>query len=122
MNLTEKQLDILRHMLGINTPNDRIPKPYRNYACVNPGDSEFVELEKLGAIERYETWDKDTQYYWYKCTVAGRLAAMRSHRKIRKSKPKRRYSAYLNMIDCCPDLTFKEFLTHPHFKDVRNNA
>ena len=122
MALTEKQLDILRHMLGINTPNDRIPKPYRNYACVNPGEPEFVELAERGAIERYETWDKNTQYHWYKCTESGRLAALRSHRDIRKSKAKRKYSVYLDLTDCCPDLTFKEFLTHPDFKDARNRA
>src|SRR5688572_23336647 len=33
--LTSEQLDTLRHMLGINTPHDRQPKPYRDYYCAN---------------------------------------------------------------------------------------
>ena len=38
MKLTDDQLDTLRHMLGINTPNDRIPRPYRNYYCADKGE------------------------------------------------------------------------------------
>jgi hypothetical protein len=58
MNLSAKQLDTLRHMLGINTPNDRIPRPYRNYYAANPGDQEMLKLESLGAIKKYHSHDK----------------------------------------------------------------
>lgn len=121
--LTEDQLDTLRHMLGINTPYDRIPKPYRNYAAVNPGDPEFLELEKLGMVKKYASAKPGlTEYDYYRCTEKGRIEAMRSHRNIRKSKAKRRYNKYLEVLDSCPDLTFKEFLTDPSFKESRNEA
>ena len=120
MKLTNNQLHTLRHMLGINTPNDRVPKPYRDYAAVSPGDAEFLELERLGAVERYTV--SLGEYTYFRCTEAGKLAAMRSHRAIRKGKPQRRYSVYLDICDSYQDLTFKDFLTNPKFKEARDNA
>lgn len=32
---------------------------------------------------------------------------------------RRRYSAFLNAKDAYPELTFREFLTHPYFEDAR---
>lgn len=117
--LTEKQLDTLRHMLGINTPSDREPKPYRNHYAANPGDAEMLELTALGMVEfagiRYEL-------HYYQCTDAGRAVAMRSHRTIRLTKAKRIYRKFLDVSDCCPDLTFKEFITSPEFADSRRAA
>ena len=119
--MNEKQLDHVRHMLGINDPYVRTPKPYRNYAAVNPGDPEYLELEQLGMIERYQPrWPSD--YHYYRCTESGKLAAMQSHRTIRKTKAQRKYSAFLDMVDCIPDTTFKEFLINPEFADIRANA
>lgn len=121
--LTEDQLDTLRHMLGINTPYDRVPKPYRNYAAVNPGDPEFLELEKRGMVKRFARAKPGvTEDDYYRCTEKGRLEAMRSHRNIRKSRSQRRYNKYLEVSDICPDLTFKEFLTDPAFKESRKEA
>ena len=121
--LTTDQLYTLRHMLGINTPYDKVPKPYRNYAAVNPGDFEYLELERLGMVKKYASQVPGvTEYDYYRCTDEGRLVAMRSHRNIRKSKSKRRYSMYLEMSDCYPDMTFKDFLTDIFFKDLRENC
>ena len=122
--MTDDQLHTLRHMLGINTPDDRKPRPYRDYAAVNPGDPEFGELERLGAVERVRRPAPDWAYgyAWYQCTEAGKAAAMASHRRIRKGKPQRVYLAYLSCRDCCPDLTFKEFLTDPEFDEERRQA
>ena len=116
-----KQLDHLRHMLGINDPYKRVPKPYRNHAAVNPGDPEWLELERLGMVERYQPRGP-SDYHYYRCTDMGKLAAMRSHRTIRKTKAQRRYSAFLDISDCMPDTTFKEFLIAPEFADIRANA
>ncbi len=124
MDLTKDQLHTLRHMLGINTPHDRQPRPYRNYAATNPGDEHYLELERLGAVERVPrpvpSWASD--YDWFQCTEAGRVAAMASHRKVRKGKPQRVYCAYLSCRECCPNLTFKEFLTDAAFKKIRTGA
>ena len=121
MNLSSKQLHTLRHMLGINTPDDRVPKPYRNYAAVSPGDKEFVELERQGAVEEYRVRG-GSEYSWYQCTKEGRCTAMESHKSIRKTKAQRRYSMYLVMTDIYPELTFKDFLTHPDFSTARREA
>ena len=121
MDLNERQLHTLRHMLGINTPNDKIPKPCRNYAAVDPGNPEFFELERLGAIENYRARG-GSEYDWYQCTKEGRFAAIKSHGDIRKTKAQRKYTAYLDMTDVYSNLTFKDFLTHPDFSTARREA
>ena len=106
-------------MLGINEPWDRVPKPYRNYYCANPDDKELKELEALGVVELYSTHGR---YDWYRCTDAGKAKAIRSHRTIRYAKSKRVYGKFLDISDCRPDLTFKQFLTSPEFKETRKTA
>jgi hypothetical protein len=106
-------------MLGINTPGDRLPRPYRNYAAVTPGDPEFIELERVGAVEIYS---RRGEYDWYRCTDEGKIAAMRSHRGIRYSRPKRRYIRYLNVRESIPSLTFRDFLVDPQFARIRADA
>lgn len=120
--LTEQQLDMLRHMLGINTPEHRVPTPYRNYAAVSPGDRLFVEMEALGVVELYRRASGPTEYDYYRCTEAGRLAAMRSHRTIRLPKSKRVYIKFLGIRDAWCELTFREFLTNPEFAQTRREA
>jgi hypothetical protein len=106
-------------MLGINDPSQRVPKPYRNYAAVEPGDSEFIELHRIGAVEPYKL-SKDYQYY--RCTEAGKLAAIQSHKSIRYTKKRRVYLKYLHIADALPDLTFREFLVEDEFRQARFEA
>lgn len=113
IDLNSAQLRILRHMLGIDRPELDRPEPWRNYYCANPGESEMLELVRLGAIELYDTRGG---YEWYRCTDAGRAAGIASHKTIRYSAAKRRYIRFLDVKDCMPDLTFREFLTNPRFK------
>ena len=121
MELTKSQLHTLRHMLGINTPFDKVPRPYRNYAAVVPGDPEFVELEHVGAVEKCgkPPW---SGYDYYRCTEMGKDAALKSHKSIRYSEAKRRYTRFLHIRDSFSDLTFTEFLTSPEFKSCREDA
>ncbi len=119
MQLTKEQLATLRHMLGIETPYDKFPKPYRNYAAVNPGDAECKTLEALGAIEFTRTVGS---LDYYACTDAGRAAAVRSHRDIRVSRSRRRYAKYLEVSDAIADLTFFDFVTKPEYAEARANA
>ena len=120
IQLTEKQLHTLRHMLGINKPADRVPKPYRNYAAVAPGNEEYVELARLGMVELYQC--SNTDYDYYRCTDEGKITAMRSHRNIRHATAKRRYICYLGIRDCFQDLSFREFLMSPEFAQARGEA
>lgn len=117
--LNTAQTKILRHMLGIDDPYMARPKPYRDYYCANPADPELHELMRLGMVEMYSTHGS---YEWFCCTKDGRAAAMESHRTIRKSKASRVYAKYLDISDCFPDLTFKKFLTDPHFYETRRAA
>lgn len=119
MNLTPEQLRILRHMLGIETPRDRFPAPYRDYYCANPGDADLYELQRLGMVRLYSTRDG---YEWFCTTDAGRAAAMDSHRTIRYSRGRRVYCKWLRISDCLPDLTFRDFLTRPEFAESRKAA
>jgi hypothetical protein len=119
---TPKQLDTLRHMLGINDPLKGRPEPWRNYAAVNPGDPEFLELERLGAVECYRRQSPHNSYDYYRCTDAGRAAACASHRTMRWSKSKRIYSKFLDVRDALGDVTFKEFLTDPAYAESRRSA
>ena len=112
-NLSVEQLRVLRHMLGINDPSMDVPKPYRDYYCANPGDPTMVELERIGAVRLYDTRG---DYAWYTCTPEGRAAGIASHKTIRYSPAKRRYIRFLDLRDCCPDLSFRQFLTDPRFR------
>jgi hypothetical protein len=118
---TPDQLRMLRHMLGINTPNDRVPKPYRNYAAVVPGDKLMIDLEAQGLVERYASYEL-SQYDFYRCTARGHLAAMLSHRSIRRTKAQRVYACFLKVSDAFHDLTFREFLTSAEFAEARAQA
>ena len=121
--MTPAQLQWLRHMLGIDDPYMRVPTPWRNYAAVNPGDRVFMELEAIGAVERYgAAAEAFGTHHYYRCTEAGTLAAMLSHRTIRKSKSARVYSSYLRISDVLCDLTFHKFLVDPEFAETRRNA
>ena len=42
MNLTDEQLQTLRHMLGIDKPDEREPEPYRDYYCASRGDANLA--------------------------------------------------------------------------------
>lgn len=117
--LSEKQLDMLRHMLGINDPWMREPEPTRDYYAANPEDEHLIELASLGMVRKYS---ERGEYFWYCSTPAGRAAAIKSHRSIRYSKSKRVYGKFLDISDCFADLTFKQFLTDPQFAETRRSA
>lgn len=119
MELSHSQLATLRHMLGIDKPDEARPEPYRNYYCANPGDEELAALEAAGAVERYST---QGGYWWYRTTSAGRAAAITSHRTIRLPKAKRIYARFLDVKDAISDLTFRDFLTSPQYAEIRRAA
>lgn len=122
MNLTEGELQTLRHMLGINTPDAREPEPYRNYYAAAPGDARMAALAARGAVRRIPDQAGSPGLEFFECTEAGRRAAIASHRSIRKGKKQRVYRRFLSVRDGCPDLTFLEFLVSPDFAEARARA
>lgn len=119
MDLSNEQLRILRHMLGIDRPTERDPQPCRDYYAAYKGESKMRELEAAGAVRLYAECEF---YHWYTTTDAGRAAAIASHRSIRLSKPKRLYSTFLQISDVHAGLTFREFLTNPAYAAARAAA
>ena len=93
--INKKQLSTLRHMLGINDPSVKTPRPYRNYAAVTPGDEEFKELQSLGLV-KFDGHRGD--YDYFSCTDLGKSLAIKSHKDIRYKKSKRVYIKYLSEI------------------------
>ena len=118
MTLTEEQLRILRHMLGIDDCRKK-PIPYRNYYCANPGDAALHELARLGCVRIYA---EHGGYEWFCTTEQGQSAAVQSAVSRCVTKSQRIYSRFLDVKDACPDLTFKAFLTDKRFAETREMA
>lgn len=115
----------LRHMLGIDKPHVREPEAYRNRYAANPGDPKLARLAALGLVKLVAAAGVGgvfDAYDCYRCTPAGEAAARASHRRTRLSKSKRVYARYLSVSDCCSGLTFRTFLTHPDFAEIRRSA
>lgn len=119
MTLTDEQLRILRHMLGIDVNDTPSPQEYRDYYCANPGDANLHELASVGMVTMYSTHGG---YEWFKTTDAGKSAARASQQAMLLPKPKRAYLRWLSISDVLPDLTFRDFLTRREFADVRKAA
>lgn len=119
MSPTDEQLRILRHMLGIDRPEEKDPTPYRNYYCASREAAALQELAELGLVEKFAT---GRHYDWYRCTELGKAAALASHRRIRLPKSARLYRRFLRLRDVLPGLTFREFLTCADYAEVRHDA
>ena len=117
--LTVEELRILRHMLGIDQPHVRHPKPYRNYYSANPGDPALHALMAAGAVRLYSA---SGGYESFTCTEDGRMAGIESQRTIRLPKAQRMYRAFLDLSDAWPDLTFRQFLIDPSLRRLRSEV
>lgn len=116
--VTDEQLRILQHMLGIDNRRKK-PVPYRDYYCANPGDAALHELMRLGYVRIYAERDG---YEWFCTTEQGKSAAVRSAASRFMTKSQRVYSRFLDVKDAFPDLTFKAFLTDLQFAQIREMA
>lgn len=116
---SKEQLHILRHMLGINTPEKAKPESYRNFYCGEPGCSEMIDLNAIGCVEFTH---HIAPYSYWRCTEKGKNAAIDSFKSYRHKKSRRVYLSFLRIRDSYPDLTFKDFLTSEEFKYVRKTA
>lgn len=114
----------LRHMLGIDDMSKRDPKPYRNYYCAGGKDVAALEsLRERGLVEKRSNGGAlSGGDPVYTATEEGIRVAKESQRRGMLSKGKRLYLRFLRASDCCPDLTFKTFLTSPDWAETRKSA
>lgn len=119
--MTPQELHILLHTIGLDDPYQE--KSYRNHFVADDGHSDLPAIQKLcleGLMEEQrapgflEAGDRV-----FRVTDCGRQAAERLRR--RPTRAQRRYHRFLEVADCCPDLTFREFLTLPAFAEARGH-
>lgn len=117
--MTQAQLQILRHMLGIDVDDVPNPPECRDYFCADVGDPEMMALCDAGMVRMYR---RAGGYEWWTTTDSGKDAARASQRAMLKPKPARVYARFLDVADALPDLTFREFLTNVRFAECRRSA
>jgi hypothetical protein len=122
MNPTKAHLEIMLHSLGISDPYQK--ESYRNYFVAGPGHYDLpLIMDLIGAEmmeERRAPGFLEGGDRVFGVTDKGKLYCNINREK--PSKAKRTYRMYLECSDCNPDLTFREFLTDPYFKEARESA
>lgn len=113
-------------MLGLNALGSAMPKPSRNHGAFVVGDACIAKLVELGLVESRGV-PKFSDLEYFVVTDSGKALALASVAdlrlaKARPSRAKRRYQDYLRARDLYADLTFMEYLRHPHFKSRRDNV
>lgn len=120
VDLTPEQIHMLQHSLGISKPHD---KPYRNYYSVYSGSDGVQDLEILvqkGFMVNSGRSPVNSDMIYYQVTDEGRKVAFAHLPKDTRTRAQKRYERFLDIKDVWSDLTFKEFLTDPYFKEVAN--
>lgn len=118
-DLTPEQIHILQHSLGLSKRHD---KPYRNYYAVGTSSDCIRDLETLvskGLMANGGKSPVNSEMVYYYVTDQGRKVAFDNLPKDTRTPGQKRYERFLYACDAFPDLTFKEFLTHPYFKEAR---
>lgn len=121
--VSQLELEILLHSLGLN--HEDVREPYRNYFVAGDGHSDMPLLKSLcdkGLMRREDRTPGflEASDGLFLVTDAGRTYALANRPKPKTlSRARRRYSAFLDMKECYPDLTFREFLTEPYFEKDR---
>lgn len=121
--LKDKAFDHIDHALG--RPVDPMAETYRNHYAVNVGSP---EVDTMSASPYWRDLGRNGQLYIFAVTIQGR-EALRNHLRmigdrnrlysvvfgdsvtkvVATSRSKARYTKWLELSDCCPDLTFKKF-------------
>lgn len=123
--LTEKQLDLLQHALGVTVDRES----YRNYFAATPGSPDEIEWQKICHLGYGRCWGQKPEIFgkliYYSATAGGesliarRLKIQREERKkqwLKLSRAKRRYKAYLESET---SETFGEWLQNSYWDDYR---
>lgn len=105
LNLTDNELHILRHSLGIDDAGNW--KIYRNRYVSDP-DNDLKQLVAIGLLHDHGAMEVYGSMHAYSVTEAGRAVVIESMpRPERLTRSQRRYRDYLTS-DC--GLSFSEYL------------
>jgi hypothetical protein len=118
----DQELEILLHTLGLD--NDKVIEPYRNYFVASDDHSDLptiLRLIDLGFMQenRAPVFLKDGDRVFCVTEIGKFFAIKNRPRPPKRTRSQKRYDAFVNIADVYPDLTFREFLTHPHFEKAR---
>lgn len=119
-DLTPSQIHILQHSIGISKRHD---KPYRNFYAVYTSSDSVPDLEvlvKAGLMANGDKSPVNPDMVYYYVTDAGREVAFKHLPKDTRTQKQKKYERFLYAKDAYPDLTFKQFLTDPYFKEARS--
>lgn len=123
IDVPDSHADTLRHMLGINDPClPWPPKCWRDYAAVEPGDSQFADMAERGLVLLTRKAGGHFSFDYYATTDTGKEVALTTFKAMQLTKARRRYHGWLSLSDCHPDLTFREYLTLPEYAEHRRSV
>ena len=118
----DPELEILLHTLGLDY--NKSIEPYRNHFVAGPGHSDMPIILRL--IERGFMAETSPPGFLpqgdrvFTVTAAGIVFALKNRPQLpKRTRAQRRYDAFVEIADVYPDLTFREFLTHPKFEAHR---
>lgn len=104
--ISQKEIDILLHSLGISQPEQR--EPYRNFFCTYVGDP-LMNLMIHKRLMAPSTVINDGKDQYFTVTEYG-LKVAKLHQPKPPSRDKKRYLDFLSFSDVHYDVTFKEYL------------
>ena len=123
-SLTEDQVSMLMHMLGLSEQHFSDPDCYRNHAAVEAGTEThemFQSMEEQGIVKHTGSPDKVYDYHFYSATKESKTLALKLYQKNLGTRAERRYKRFLSLQDVHPELTFRAFLMDDYWREARND-
>jgi hypothetical protein len=115
ITITPQQIHILIHSLGLS---EDTAVPYRNYYCAAPEDRSLDPLVEAGLMVRGRSGEEWGGQY-YHVTEAGKAIAQQHRPRRVETRRQRTYRNYLMVKDAFQQLTFREFVMVPQWKEAR---
>lgn len=81
IEISDDELDTLRHMRGINDRR-KAPLPYRDYFAAEPDDPRMAALAAKGLVKGLGEMPLNAGMAYWRCTPVGRAAALSSAREL----------------------------------------
>lgn len=121
MNPTVRQLEILRHSLGLDMHGRG--RMYREHYCIpiNFESDDLTAIREMasdGLMEEAHKINEGRDQYFI-VTELGKAAATHGVKPEKLTRAQRRYREWLNLDT---GITFHQYLTSPRFKESRERA